>query len=79
MWDLSPTGLFSSDPSDRGGRSILQVLNSTFQAAYAGNRAPVPIFVHSSFFSPEGAAAMQRFAGAGPPSARGAGAGVGGG
>lgn len=62
VWDLSPTGLFSSDPSDRGGRSILQVLNSTFQAAYAGNRAPVPIFVHSSFFSPEGAAAMQRFA-----------------
>ncbi|KAL4446727.1 hypothetical protein ABPG77_007971 [Micractinium sp. CCAP 211/92] len=62
VWDLSPTGLFSTDPADRGGRSILQVLNSTFQAAYKGNRAPMPIFVHSSFFSAEGVAALQRFA-----------------
>ncbi|KAL4425399.1 hypothetical protein ABPG75_009415 [Micractinium tetrahymenae] len=62
VWDLSPTGLFSSDPADRGGRSILEVLNGTFQAAYTGNRAPMPIFVHSSFFTAEGVAAMQRFA-----------------
>lgn len=66
VWDLSPSGLFSVDPDDRGGRSILEVLNATFRAAYDGNRAPVPIFVHSSFFTPEGLNAMQRFAGEAP-------------
>ncbi|PRW33708.1 polysaccharide deacetylase [Chlorella sorokiniana] len=46
VWDMEPEGLFSEDASARGGKSVYQVLTRIFDAAYEGNRAPVPLFVH---------------------------------
>lgn len=63
-WDLSGNGLFATNASERGGRSVYDTLRQAFDASYAGNRAPLPVYVHSSFFTAENVRDMQQFAGA---------------
>ncbi|PSC76360.1 Polysaccharide deacetylase domain-containing [Micractinium conductrix] len=61
-WDLSGNGLFATNASERGGRSVYDTLRQAFDASYAGNRAPLPVYVHSSFFTAENVRDMQQFA-----------------
>lgn len=49
VWDMESQGLFSEDASARNGKSVYQVLTRVFDAAYEGNRAPVPLFVHGAW------------------------------
>lgn len=63
LWTLSALGLFSMDLGD-ANRSAYAVLKANFDAAYNGNRAPLPIYVHTPWFTPANVADMKRFAGA---------------
>lgn len=49
VWDMESEGLFSREASSRGGRSVYETLIHIFDAAYDGNRAPVPLFVHGAW------------------------------
>lgn len=49
VWDLASTGLFSDAEGARKGRSVYEILTGLFDAAYGGNRAPVPIYVHTGW------------------------------
>ncbi len=63
VWDMESEGLFSKDASARNGKSVYQVLVGIFDAAYGGNRAPVPLFVHGGWLQ-ENVEDVARFVGA---------------
>lgn len=62
MWDLASTGLFSGDEEARAGHGTYEILVDLFEAAYSGNRAPVPLYVHVDWLV-ENARDVRRFAG----------------
>ena len=47
MWDLDAIGDYAMDYGS-ASQPAFDVLKANFDAAYAGNRAPFPIFVHVS-------------------------------
>ena len=53
------------DPGYYGGRGVYEPLKEAFDAAYAGNRAPVPIYIHTTWVEkqPERLEELKRFAG----------------
>lgn len=46
MWDVNAFGLYSMDYGD-SDHPALEVLRANFDAAYGGNRAPMPVFIHT--------------------------------
>lgn len=60
---MSATGLFAVKDDGAMGEDAFDILKAAFNAAYEGNRAPLPIYVHSYWFSNGTVADMQRFAG----------------
>jgi hypothetical protein len=65
VWDLSATGLFALKDDGSMGGDAFRILKSAFDVAYDGNRAPLPIYVHSYWFSNTTVADMQQFTGKG--------------
>jgi hypothetical protein len=72
--DLTYNGqVYTMDPGDGGGKgdggkkaaagasSAYDIMKYNFDAAYGGNRAPLPFFVHVAWFTPARIADMQRF------------------
>ncbi|KAL4431388.1 hypothetical protein ABPG75_006644 [Micractinium tetrahymenae] len=50
LWVLEVLGLeFTMDVGYYGGRGVYEPLMAAFEAAYRGNRAPLPIFVHTTW------------------------------
>ncbi|EFN52368.1 hypothetical protein CHLNCDRAFT_138797 [Chlorella variabilis] len=48
VWDLSALGgPYTMDYGDDGDHSVFDILKENFDAAYNGNRAPFPIFIHT--------------------------------
>ena len=52
---------YSMDPGPGFGGDVYQTLVTNFDAAYAGNRAPVPLFTHATWFTDENIAATRKF------------------
>ncbi|PSC74020.1 polysaccharide deacetylase [Micractinium conductrix] len=50
VWDLDAIGDYAMDYGS-ASQPAFDVLKANFDAAYAGNRAPFPIFVHTPWFS----------------------------
>lgn len=66
VWVLSVLGLeFTMDVGFYGGRGVYDPLMAAFEAAYKGNRAPVPIFVHTTWVQkdPSRLEELKQFAG----------------
>jgi hypothetical protein len=63
VWDFSATGLFALKDDGSMGGDAFRILKSAFDASYGGNRAPLPIYVHSYWFSNSTVTDMQRFTG----------------
>lgn len=67
IWDLVYDGqIFTMDPgahSEGNGkeRPTFDVLKAMFDASYSGNRAPLPIYVHNFWFTPERVAGVNKF------------------
>lgn len=49
-----------------GGRGVYEPLKAAFELAYNGNRAPLPIYLHTTWVDkdPERVEELERFAGA---------------
>lgn len=62
VWDLASTGLFSDAEGARQGRSVYEILVRLFEAAYRGNRAPLPLYVHTGWLV-DNVADVRRFVG----------------
>lgn len=65
MWVLSVLDLeFTMDVGFYGGRGVYEPLMAAFDAAYSGNRAPLPIFVHTTWVekAPSRIEELKRFA-----------------
>lgn len=64
VWQLSALGLYSMDYGADGAHGVYDILKANFDAAYggAGNRAPLPIYIHSPWLTAH-AADIQRFVG----------------
>jgi hypothetical protein len=62
VWDLNAYGIYSMDYGD-GSHDALDVLKQNFDAAYSGNRAPLPVFIHSPWLA-DNLGAMEKFVGA---------------
>lgn len=82
VWVLEQGGSqYSMDYADDGAVDLYDLLKASFDASYAGNRAPLPIFVHSVtawYDGPDGrAAAVARFLGERSTSLHGSGSGGG--
>lgn len=66
MWALKHNGsTFTMDPGHSYGgaahHSAFDVLKTNLDASFGGNRAPLPVFVHSTWFTPQRAADTNRF------------------
>lgn len=52
MWVLQAFGLeWTMDVGYYGGRGVYEPLRATFEEAYNGNRAPLPIFLHTTWWA----------------------------
>lgn len=52
VWQLTETGTaYSMDYGMDSGEDVYKILKDNFKAAYEGNRAPFPIFVHTPWLS----------------------------
>lgn len=63
LWPLAAKGLYSMDCGADGLFSVFDILKANFDAAYSGNRAPLPTYIHTPWLSTAHVADMQRFAG----------------
>lgn len=72
MWELPiwpllkddvdmPNNAYSMDPGPGFGGDVYQTLVTNFDQAYNGNRAPVPLFTHATWFTDENIAAARKF------------------
>lgn len=52
---------YSMDPGPGFGGDVLTTLKTNFDQAYAGNRAPVPLFTHAPWFTDENINATREF------------------
>ena len=52
---------YSMDPGPGFGGDVLTTLKTNFDQAYAGNRAPVPLFTHAPWFTDENVNATREF------------------
>ena len=52
---------YSMDPGPGFGGDVLTTLKTNFDQAYAGNRAPFPLFLHSPWFTDENVKATRDF------------------
>ncbi|PRW05840.1 hypothetical protein C2E21_9462 [Chlorella sorokiniana] len=62
LWVLAAKGLYSMDYGD-ASNSVYDVLKANFDAAYNGNRAPMPIFIHTPWLTTDHIADVKKFAG----------------
>jgi hypothetical protein len=61
LWVLAAKGLYSMDYGD-ASNSVYDVLKANFDAAYNGNRAPMPIFIHTPWLTTDHIADVKKFA-----------------
>ncbi len=66
MWETQVLGLeFTMDVGYYGGKGVYAPLKAAFDAAYTGNRAPVPIYIHTTWVEkdPKRLDELKQFAG----------------
>ncbi|KAL4422673.1 hypothetical protein ABPG75_008870 [Micractinium tetrahymenae] len=62
LWTLYGSGKeYTMDPDDDDRGSLFDILKENFDEIYNGNRAPMPIYIHTPWFNDDKVADMRKF------------------